>query len=193
MPGLSGARRTSDPESVTALRTFLATTSGGSRIVDGPLLGAVGRGHPRFGILEVHDLRADLRVAALGHHELFAEPRVEPLRDVAHQLDVLALIVADRDVGSSVREHVGCHEHGVEEQARGHQLALLFGLLLELVHPAEIAVGRHRAQQPGQLGVLMDVGLPEEDAAVGVEPCCEQDRGRVVEGARADRPGRSPL
>ena len=137
-------------------------------------------------------IRADLRVAALGHL-LFAEPRVEPLRDVAHQLDVLALIVADRDVGSSVREHVGCHEHGVKNRPAGHQLALLFGLLLELVHPVEIAVGRHRAQQPGQLGVLMDVGLPEEDAAVGVEPCCEQDRGRVVEALpRADRPGRGP-
>ena len=36
-------------------------------------------------------------------------------------------------------------------------------------------------EQPGQLGVLVDVGLAEEDAALGIEPGGEQDRRRVVE------------
>ena len=38
-----------------------------------------------------------------------------------------------------------------------------------------------RRQQPGELGVLAHVGLAEEDAALGIEPGGEQDRGRVVE------------
>ena len=38
-----------------------------------------------------------------------------------------------------------------------------------------------RGEQPGQLGVLADVGLAEEDAALGVEAGGEQDRRRVVE------------
>ena len=38
-----------------------------------------------------------------------------------------------------------------------------------------------RRQKPAELGVLLDVGLPEEDAALGIEPGGDQDRGRVVE------------
>ncbi len=80
-----------------------------------------------------------------------------------------------------VGEHVGGHQHRVEEERRRDQLALLRRLLLELVHAVEVAVGGDRREQPGQLGVLADVGLAEEDAALGVEAGGEQDRGRVVE------------
>jgi len=49
-------------------------------------------------------------------------------------------------------------------------------------------VGGERRQVPGELGVLVDVGLAEEDAAMGVEPGGEQDRGGVVEvGAELGR------
>ena len=40
-------------------------------------------------------------------------------------------------------------------------------------------MGGDRGEQPGQLGVLAHVGLAEEDAALGVEPGGEQDRGGV--------------
>ena len=43
---------------------------------------------------------------------------VEPDRDVARELDVLALVVADRDLVGVVEEDVGGHEHRVVEQAR---------------------------------------------------------------------------
>ena len=42
-------------------------------------------------------------------------------------------------------------------------------------------MGRQRRQVPGELGVLPDVGLPEEDAALGVESGRDQDRGGVVD------------
>ena len=51
----------------------------------------------RVGLLEVHDPRADLGDAVLGHDEdVLAEARVEAPRDVAHQLEVLALVLAHR-------------------------------------------------------------------------------------------------
>ena len=94
---------------------------------------------------------------------------------------MLALVVADRHLGRPVGEHVGGHQHRVEEERRGDELALLGRLVLELVHAVEVAVGGDRGEQPGELGVLAHVGLAEEDAALRVEAGGEQDRGRVVE------------
>ena len=94
-------------------------------------------------------------IRALGNDEDVAEARVEALGDVAHQLDVLALVVADRDLVGSVGEHVGRLEDGIEEKARGDELPLLLRLLLELVHAVEVAIGGDRRQQPAELGVLV--------------------------------------
>ena len=65
------------------------------------------------------------RDAVLGHHQRLAEGGVEALRDVARQLEVLALVVADRDLVGAVGEDVRRLEHRVEEQAGGDELALL--------------------------------------------------------------------
>ena len=55
--------------------------------------------HRPLGILEIHDPRADLGIEPSGTWTL-AEPGVEALRDVARELEVLALVVADgNDVG----------------------------------------------------------------------------------------------
>ena len=78
-------------------------------------------------VLQVHDPRADLGDAVLGHDQhllAVAEARVEAPRDVAHQLEVLALVLADRHLVGAVGEHVGGLQHRVEEQPRGDQLAL---------------------------------------------------------------------
>ena len=55
-----------------------------------------------------------------GHGEgfpVFGIERVEALGDVARQLHVLPLVVADRDDVGLVQENVGRHEHGILEQA----------------------------------------------------------------------------
>jgi hypothetical protein len=49
---------------------------------------------------------------------VLSEPGVEALRDVAHELDVLALVVPHRDLGGAVGEHVGRLQHRIEEEAR---------------------------------------------------------------------------
>ena len=117
----------------------------------------------------------------LGHDErALAEARVEALGDVAHELEVLALVLADGHLVRAVGEHVGGLQHRVEQQAGGDELALRRGLVAELVHPVELAERRDRRQQPAQLRVLRDVALAKEDAALGIEARGEQDRGRVV-------------
>jgi hypothetical protein len=110
-----------------------------------------------------------------------SEALVEAARDLAHQLDVLALVLADRDLLGLVGEHVGSLEDRIEEEPCRDQLALARGFLLELGHPVEVAVRRERGEVPGELGVLAHVGLPEEDAALRIEPGRDQDGGRVVD------------
>ena len=63
-------------------------------------------------------------IAQLRHDQGLAEALVEAAGDLPHQLDVLALVVADRDLGRAVGEHVGGHQHRVEEERRRGQLAL---------------------------------------------------------------------
>ena len=63
-------------------------------------------------LLEIHDPRADLRVDAVGDDERLAEARVEALGDVARKLEVLPLVVADRDDVGLVEEDVAGHQHG---------------------------------------------------------------------------------
>ena len=111
------------------------------------------------------------------------EARVEAARDVAHQLEVLALVLSDGHLVRAVGEHVGGLQHRVEEQPGADQLALRERLVAELVHPLQAAELGERAQQPAQLGVLLHVALAEEDAALGVEAGGEQQRGEVVQAA----------
>jgi hypothetical protein len=85
--------------------------------------------------------------------ERLAEARVEALRHVAHELEVLALVLADRHLVGPVGEHVGGLEHGIEEQAGRDELAVE-RLVAELVHPVELTQGGDRAQQPAELAVL---------------------------------------
>ena len=103
-----------------------------------------------------------------------AEARVEALAIVAHQLDVLALVVADRHLVGAVGEHVGGLQHRVEEEPGGHQLALLGRLLLELVMRlrSPCAVTLDSSQHSSVCSV--HVALAEEDAALGSRPAASR-------------------
>jgi len=59
-------------------------------------------------------------------------------------------------------------QHGVREQA--HRNALLaLRLVLELRLTLQLTEGRHRREQPVELGVLNDVRLHENDALFRIE------------------------
>ncbi len=180
-PGFSGERPISRPESVTALLNFLRIAAGSSSTYTVPCSEPLVVDILRGGVLQVHDSRADLGDAVLGHHQhLLAagEARVEAARHVAHQLQVLALVLADGHLAGAVGEHVGGLQHRVEEQPGRDQLALGHGLVAELVHALQAAKLGDRAQQPAQLGVLVHVPLTKQDAARGSRPAASSSAVR---------------
>src|SRR3954447_15822629 len=90
--------------------------------------------------LQVHDPRRRLRDEPGGHREGVTEAAVEPDREVAGELQVLALVVAHGHLVGLVDEDVGGHQDRVGEQAhRGAGRAVALALVLELRHPARLA------------------------------------------------------
>ena len=72
--------------------------------------------HQTLGLLQVLDPRALVGEDAVGHLELVpAQAAVEALGDVPSQLEVLALVVADRNDVGLVEQDVAGHQHGVVE------------------------------------------------------------------------------
>jgi len=142
---------------------------------DDSLRRAARRRHQALRFLQVLDPRAGLGIHRLRDHERLAVALVEPLGDVPRELEVLPLVVPDRNDVGLVQQDVARHEHGVREQAGGDEV-LLLRLLLELCHPAQLAEGGHRAEQPGGLGVRGHLALREHRRAVGIEAGREQHR-----------------
>ena len=96
---------------------------------------------------------------------------VEAAGDLAGELDVGGLVLADRDGVGLVDEDVGGLEERVAEEAVGGEVLAGEVLLLLLVggdalQPAE---RRDHGEEQMQFGVLGDVALDEEDGAGGVE------------------------
>ena len=172
---VSGAWRISVSESVTAVLNFFRITSGSSTIRTTPCGAPRVVDMSRSGSWRFLIARALLRIDAARDRERRAVTLVEAFRDVARQLEMLALVVADRDDLGLVEEDVAGHQHRIgEEPGRDEVLAL--GLLLELRHPPQLAEARRRAQQPGGLGVGDDVALREDRRAIRVEARREQHR-----------------
>lgn len=184
MPGLSSPQRLAPAVGDRRLE-LLADHVGLVDQAHGALRRAVRRRHLPRRLLQIHDPRTDRRVDALRQLERLAEARVEALRDVARELQVLALVVADRHQIGLVEQDVARHQHRVGEQAGRHEV-LALALVLELGHPAELAVARDGLQQPGRLGVRLDVALHEHRRALRVEADREQHR-REVERRAAQR------
>ncbi len=86
---------------------------------------------------------------------------VEADGQVPGELEVLALVVTDGHLVGVVDQDVRGHQGRVGEQAGAHALSA-FALLLELVHPAQLAEAHGALHQPGQLAVLVDVTLHEQ-------------------------------
>ncbi len=164
--------------SVTALLTFLAVAFGSSRRLMRPFRGGRRLAHLDRRVLKVVDLRRLLQDVRLRDREGLAVAAVEALGEVAGQLDVLALVLADRYLVRLVQEDVGDLEDRVREQAdAGAVGALLGGLVLELGHAGRLAEAGQAVHDPGELGVLGDMALDEERAALRVESGGQQLRG----------------
>ncbi len=136
---------------------------------DQPRLAGRRLAHLRRRVLQVVDLGGGLRDHRLGDDEGVGEARVEALRDVAGQFQVLALVLADGHQVGVVEQHVGRLQHRIGEQAdRGGVAALLLRLVLELRHPRRLPEAGETAQHPSEFGVgghvaLHEDGRPERD------------------------------
>ena len=83
--------------------------------------------------------------------DLVGKVVVEFLGDVARELEMLLLVVADRDVSGTIDENVGRHQVGVGVQPDRSVLAVLAGLFLELRHAVEPAEPGDAVEHPGQV------------------------------------------
>ena len=124
----------------------------------------------------------------------FGEVVVELDGDVAGQLEMLLLVLADRHVGGAIGEDVGGHQHRIVVEADRGVLAVLAGLLLELGHAVEPAEAGDAVEDPGELGVGEDLALVEDDVLLRVDAGGDEGGGDLAGGgwpAPSGRPRRS--
>jgi hypothetical protein len=106
------------------------------------------------------------------------------LADVAGELEVLLLVLADRHVGRLVDQDIGRHQHriGVEADRRG--FTVLARLLLELRHAVHPADAGDAVEHPGKLGMRRHHRLVEDDVLGAVDARGEEGRGDLARLAR---------
>ena len=97
---------------------------------------------------------------------------------------MLLLVLADRHMGRAVDQNVGGHQVRIGVQADRDVLAILAGLLLELGHAVEPAEARDAIEHPGELGVLGDLALVEDDLLLGIDAAGDEGRGHLARGPR---------
>ena len=125
-----------------------------------------------------HDRR--LGEDGLRLRERLAVAAVEGADDLARQLQVRRLVLADRHQRRLVDDDVGRLQDRVGQQAVVDVVGLVGLLLLVGRRPLEPADRRDRRQQPGELGVLGPVALDEQRAAFGIEAEGEQRRRHLA-------------
>ena len=98
---------------------------------------------------------------------------------------MLLLVVADRHMRGAVGENVGGHQGRVGEQPDRGILAVFAGFFLELRHPFEPAHAGHAIEDPGELGVLEDTALVEDDVLLRIDAGRQEGRRHLAR--RADQ------
>jgi hypothetical protein len=99
---------------------------------------------------------------------------VELASDVARELEVLELILADGNQLRAIQQDVRGLEHRIVEQPDVDVLGLVLALVLELRHPRQLAEPGHRVEHPAELGVLGHHRLHEHDRALRIDAEREQ-------------------
>ena len=108
---------------------------------------------------------------------------VELLRDVARELEVLLLVVADRNVGRPIDENIGRHQDGIVVKPDRGVLPVLARLLLELDHAVEPAEAGDAIEDPGELGVFGHPALVEDDIGLRIDAAGKKGRCHLAGGA----------
>ena len=150
--------------------------------VDARVVRRIGLAHLLGAVAQAHDARRRAEDQRLGDREeiRLAEIVVELDGDVARQLEMLFLVLADRHVRCLVDQDVGGHQRGIGEQSERDILAVLAGLLLELRHAAHPAHAGHAIEDPGELRVFGHHRLVEDGLLVAVHAGREESRGDLA-------------
>ena len=82
---------------------------------------------------------------------------------------MLLLVLADRHMRRLVDQDVGRHQVRIGVEPDRGVLAVLAGLLLELGHAVEPAQAGDAVEHPGELGMLGDLALVEDDVPLGID------------------------
>ena len=132
-----------------------------------------------------------LMMYGVGHRERLAERGVEPLREIAGQLQVLALVLADRHGVGLVEQDVGRLQDRVGEQPTVARSApclddLSLNCVIRLASPKPVMQPITQAE----LSVLGHLRLHEQRAPLRVQPQGEQLRRSSPGCAGAAAPDR---
>src|SRR5262249_56517145 len=108
-----------------------------------------------------------------------SEVVVELLREVARELQVLLLVLADGYMRGTVNEDVGGHQGRIGVETDGGILAVLARLLLELGHAVEPAEAGDAVEHPGKLGMLGEPALVKYDVFLRVDTEGNEGSGKL--------------
>jgi len=164
--------------SVFALRIFCAMVSASS-------VRLIRLRHLFRSVAQAHHARRGTRDQGLGQRKEQAvieavtadrvdEVVVEFLRDIARQLQMLLLVLANGHVGGAVKQDVGRHQHRIVVKTHRRIFAILASLLLELRHAVEPADAGDAVEDPGKLGVAGDLALVEDDVLLRIDAACDE-------------------
>ena len=139
--------------------------------------------HLMHGVLQRVDLRALFDDIPLGDAEGLAIAVVEADGDVARDLEVLALVDANRHDVRLIQQNVRRHQNGVIHQPHVDVLGVLGALILELRHALHLPHIGEGVEHPRKLGVRGDVGLHIQRARLGVDAAGDVERGELERAA----------
>jgi len=125
-------------------------------------------------VLEIHHTGPNLGDGCLGNDEGIAIAVVEPDCEVPCELEVLALVVANRYPVGVIEEDVRRHERRVREQTGRDELGIA-ALVLELGHPPEFAECRRAFEDPREFCMFGNMALDEQRGALWVDTYCKQE------------------
>jgi len=112
---------------------------------------------------------------------------IEPEGGIAGDLDVLTLVVADRDLIGVIKQDVGGLQRGVAEEPAADEVLFAFGrFILELCHPRQFTETDGAFHDPAQLVVLGHMALEENGCDVGVKAYREEHGGQLNDSLTDD-------
>ncbi len=125
----------------------------------------------------------------LGNREDFPEQVIKLDRKVTRDLHMLLLITPHRNQVGLICQDIRRHENRIRKQRMiscNAACHLIFIGMTALEKPH----GRHRRQQPGQLGHFRNIALPKENATLGIQATCQEIQSHIMRIFPQHRPVR---